>query len=250
MVIRNTGRYLYRDSIVHNSNCASKISFVICASVSVFLSSNYLYYIMTTLLVCLLAVLSKVPPRYFLKDIKSAWLLISLGFLVQLFDGVSVVTLQRGIVGALRIFIIVFSVSLFMRTTKPTEVSHFIEKFLRLLGISRQRSRDISLTFSLSMRFFPILIDEIDRTRISQRLRGVDLSRGKITTRLSSSLTIIVPVILSSFRRAEQLATAIEARRYGLSEVTSEYYQNRLKLSDILILGFTTISILALISLP
>jgi len=247
--VGNTGRYLYKNSALHNSNCVSKISFVICASIGVFLSSNCLYYIIATFSVCVLAILSKVPLRYFLNDIKGAWLLISLAFLVQLLDGFSIVTFQKGVIGALRIFIIVLSVSVFTRTTKATEISHFIQKFLRLLGISRQKARDISLTFSLAMRFFPILIDEIDRIRTSQKLRGVDLSRGKIVTRLSSSLSIIVPVIIASFRRAEQLATAIEARKYGLSELTSEYYQNRLKISDVFILSFTTILILVLISL-
>lgn len=249
MSVGTTGRYLYKNSILHNSNCASKISFVICASIGVFLSSSHLYYIIATLLVCVLSILSKVPPRYFLKDIKSAWLLISLAFLVQLVNGISIVTFQKGIIGALRIFIIVLSVSVFTRTTKVMEISHFIEKSLRLLGISKQKTKDMSLTFSLSMRFFPILVDEIDRIRTSQKLRGVDLSRGKILSRLSSSLRIIVPVIIASFRRAEQLATAIEARKYGLSEFTTEYYQNKLKMSDIFILSFTTVLILFLISL-
>ncbi|WP_082025886.1 energy-coupling factor transporter transmembrane component T family protein [Thermotoga profunda] len=240
---RNIGRYVENDSFIHKSTCLSKLLLILCTTLSVFITSNYFYFtILITMLWCL-AILSKVRLSYFLRDIQSAWFLMLLAFLFQIIYGVNLHVLETAITNVLRIFSIIFVVSVFTRSTRPTEISHCLEKLLRLFGFNDRKARDFSITVILVLRFFPLMMNEIDRIRVSQTLRGVDISQGGIIKRLSSLTSIIIPVVVSTINRAEQLALAMDARRYGLFEKTSSYYDIKLKTADVLIIILSTLLI-------
>lgn len=233
---KNIGKYIKRDSFIHKSNSLSKFILLLCTVLSVFITSSYLYFTILLATLCCLAFLSKIQFMYYFNDIKNLWFLMLLAFIFQIINGISLQVLEKAIISVLRIFSIVFVVSIFMRSTKPTEISRSLERSFRLLKVSNRWARDLSVSISLVLRFFPIMVEEIDRIRISQKLRGVDLSSGGIFKRLFGVVSIVIPVVISTINRAEQLALAMETRRYGLSEKVSNYYDINFNFVDFLMI--------------
>lgn len=233
---RNIGKYIKRDSFIHKSNALSKLILILCTVSSVFITNNYYYFIILLIILCCLAFLSKVQFTYYLNDIQGAWFLILLAFVFQLINGVNLHDLEKALINVLRILSIFFVVSIFMRSTKPAEISRCLERSFRFFKVNNKWARDLSITIVLVLRFFPIMADEINRIRVSQTLRGVNLSRGGIVKRLTGVMSIIVPVVVSTINRAEQLASAMETRRYGLFERASDYYDIKFKFADLLII--------------
>ncbi len=225
---KNIGKYVMRDSLLHKANFISKFVLTICIILGTFITNNYFYFtILLTTLLCL-AFFSKVSLVDYLKDISSIWFLMLLAFLLQIINN----QVNSAFVSILRILVVVFTASIFMRSTKPTEIARSFEKLFRFFGMSATTARDFSTTITLVLRFFPLMIEEIDRIRISQTLRGINLSRGGVIKRLSGVVTIIIPAVISTINRAEQLATAMETKRYGLFQKTSSYYDIKFRPSD------------------
>ncbi len=233
---RNIGKYIERNSFIHKSNSLSKFILLLCTVLSIFITNSYLYFIILVATLCCLAFLSKIQFMYYFHDIKNLWFLMLLAFVFQIINGISLQVLEKAIISVLRIFSIVFVVSIFMRSTKPMEICRSLERSFRLLKVSNKRARDLSVSISLVLRFLPIMVEEIDRIRISQKLRGVDLSSGGIFKRLLGVVSIVIPVVISTIKRAEQLALAMETRRYGLSERVSNYYDISFKFADFLMI--------------
>jgi len=234
------GKYIHRDSLLHKSNCTSKVILLIGITLGIFVTAHYLYFITTLITLCCLAISSRVSLVYYLRDIRSAWFFMLLAFLLQAIGGgFNLSSFVGATVTVLRIFTIVLASSIVLRSTRPTEIARFLENFLRFMRIDRQVARDFSTTIILALRFFPIMVDETDRIRTAQELRGVDLSNGRIVKRLFRVISIIIPVVLSAVNRAEQLAVAMETRKYGLFASTSDYYGNSFRFADVLIISLS-----------
>lgn len=236
----NFGKYIALSSFVHKLNPVSKIFFVIFLIIETFLISNWLYYIIPGTLLVIFMLGSKIRISLYFEDVKKLWFLILIIFLLQFTSGVNLHNLFNAIETVLRIIIIVLLSSIFIRTTRPVELARSVEKGLILIRVRRSLSRDISMTLVLVMQFIPVLLKEINRIRTAQMIRGSKMSRG-IFKGLQTVISIMIPLVISTMRRAEQVAIAMESRRYGMYDNTTSYYKSEINLPDVVVIVLSVV---------
>jgi energy-coupling factor transport system permease protein len=121
-------------------------------------------------------------------------------------------------------FILIISISTLMTlTTQPLSMSDAVEFLLRPLKVIRFPVHEVSLMLSIALRFVPTLMDETEKIMNAQRARGVDFNDGKLIQRIKAIIPLLIPLFVSSFKRADELATAMEARGYQGGEGRTRY---------------------------
>lgn len=180
--------------------------------------------------------LSKVNIRFFIRGIKPLiWLILFTVALQTLFTqggeiyfkwGIVTIT-EFGVLNGLFIFcrfvLIIFMSTLLTLTTPPLDLSDAIEYLLRPLKVVRFPVHEVSLMLSIALRFVPTLMDETEKIMNAQRARGVDFGTGSLIQKMKSIVPLLIPLFVSSFNRAEDLATAMEARGYQGGEGRTKY---------------------------
>lgn len=169
---------------------------------------------------------SRVPPRHILKALLPILPFLALLFLLHLlftegtpvWRGLPVPSregLQRGLIVGWRFLNLILAAALLTQTSSPSELAHGIEWLLSPLKILRIPSQDVGLMISLALRFVPTLLEEYDKIKEAQIARGLDLRAGSLTVRLRKLSGLVIPLALGVFRRADELAAAIEGRGYA-----------------------------------
>lgn len=221
------GQYVQGESIIHRLDPRVKIASVVGISLMI-LGGTALPVIMISIFVALLAVLSRLSFSHLCKALKPMlffWVLVF--FLHLCFTGGTpippfppwpvTVTYEGLYTGALvtwKFVLLLSTASILTMTTSPTELVGGIEGILspfRRIGVP---SYDIALMISMAMRFVPTLAEEAERIKIAQMARGANFGVGSLRQRAKATVSLMLPVILGSFRRADDLATAMEARGY------------------------------------
>ena len=241
------GRYVSGNSIIHRLDPRSKLLSMFLFILIIFLANNIVTNGLLFVFTMLLVRLSKIPLGFFLKGLKSMVFLIAFTTLFQLFftSGGSVLfqfvfiritevgLAQSGIIFSRFLLIIIFS-TLLTLTTMPLSLADAVESLLQPLAALKIPVHEIGLMLSMSLRFVPTLMDDTTRIMNAQRARGVDFGEG----------SIVIPLFASSFKRADALATAMEARGYQGGLGRSRYRQLRWKKEDTF--SIFTIFVLAL----
>ena len=204
---------------------------------------------MTNVLLFLLAfalILSaKIPFRFFINGLKSMVFIIAFTTLFQLFATTGGKTLfqfyfltvtdkglaQAGVIFCRFILIVVFSTILTLTTT-PLSLADAVEKLLTPFKIIKVPAHEIGLMLSMSLRFVPTLMDDTIRIMNAQRARGVDFGEGNLLQKIRSFIPILIPLFASSFKRADALAIAMEARGYKSGEGRSRYRRLKWQVLD------------------
>lgn len=221
------GQYIPGHSWLHTLDARAKTLFILGFIPIVFLADN-LWTNVFLLGFTLFAVrLSQLSWRYLWNGLKMILFLIVFTLLLQLFfnrDGTELIAfgpfaiysegVRMGLIVSLRFFYLVMLTTLVTLTTTPMELTDSIEAGLRPLERFRVPAHEIALMLSISLRFLPTLADETDRIMKAQQARGVDLTSGPIKDRLKAVVPLMIPLFVSAFKRAEDLATAMEARGY------------------------------------
>ena len=230
------GRYLNGDSFIHNLDPRGKLLLCFYYVIIIFLCNNWQTYTLLFgfTLVCL--ALSKIKLDFFWRGIRPILGLILFTVLLQVFFtsgghvyfkyGPLMLT-HFGLINGCYVFvrfvlIIVFS-TLLTLTTAPLEIADAIESLLKPLKRFHVPVYEISLMLSIALRFVPTLMDETEKIMNAQRSRGVDFSQGSLMQRIKAVIPLLIPLFVSSFNRAEDLATAMEARGYRGGEGRSKY---------------------------
>ena len=232
------GRYIPGNSFVHQMDARSKLIFVFAFIVVVFLANNMVTY---SLLIgfTLFAILASRIRIYFLVNglkpvlilmiftfalhvlfTKEGDLLWQWGFL-EVYEG----GLKQGIFISIRFLVLVFMTSILTLTTSPISITDGVETLLNPLKRFKIPVHELALMMSISLRFIPTLMDETDKIMKAQMARGSDLSAGPLMSRLKAVIPLLVPLFVSSFKRAEDLATAMEVRGYRGGEGRTRYRQ-------------------------
>ncbi|WP_214855944.1 energy-coupling factor transporter transmembrane component T family protein [Exiguobacterium sp. s166] len=221
------GQHIPGTSYLHRSSAVAKIIFAFCFIPLVFLANNAATNIFLLLFTFSALASSKLPIRYVLKGLRPILFLIVFTFIIQLlFTREGAILFEFGwfkiyeeglrlaIIVSLRFFYLVSITTLVTLTTSPIELTDAIELLLKPFKVVRVPTHEIALMLSISLRFLPTLAEETEKIMKAQQARGVDLSAGPIKERLRAIIPLLIPLFISAFKRAEDLATAMEARGY------------------------------------
>jgi len=237
------GKYLPGNSFVHTINpCVKLIStiFLICY---VTISDNLFYHIFPGVLTVTMIVLSGIPLSHMARALKAVWFLLTIVvvlFFISVLSGQDPVeTMLNSCLALLKITISVALATLLISTTSPISIARSVELMLRYLGIKGISARNFSMTVAMSIRFVPILLEELDRIILAQRARGFDISSGNIMQRLRKAGSLIIPMLNSSFKKADDVAMAMDARFYGKSENPTSFYKYDFRWTDLLYITCT-----------
>jgi energy-coupling factor transport system permease protein len=254
------GRYVPMDSVIHRMDPRSKLLLVFLFVCIVFLANNLLTYILLGLFTLLMLGMSKIPFRFLYAGLKPVVFLVIFTLILHLFltkEGELLFKLgwieiyeeglRQGIFISLRFFYLILMTSLLTLTTTPIEITDGLETLLNPMKKVKFPVHEMALMMSISLRFIPTLMQETDKIMKAQMARGVEFSSGPIKDRLKAIVPLLIPLFVSSFKRAEELAIAMEARGYRGGEGRTKYRQLVWTYIDTIILTLMAILTILLI---
>ncbi len=232
------GRYIPGNSIVHRLDPRSKLVAMILLIMIVFWANNPITNVILFVVTGIFVALSEVPLSFFIKGLRSMFFLIAFTTLFQLFFisggdvlfemGFIKITSygieQAGIIFCRFVLIIFFS-TLLTLTTMPLSLATAVESLLGPLKRFKVPVHEIGLMLSMSLRFVPTLMDDTIRIMNAQKARGVDFGEGNVIQKVKAMIPILIPLFATSLKRADSLATAMEARGYQGGNGRSQYRQ-------------------------
>ena len=230
------GQYYPAESFVHKCDPRAKILFLIVYIVAVFLGKNFYALGACALVFCVIAAFSGVPFRSLLRSVKAVLFLLAFMTVLNLFfyQGERVLwqwkfikitkeSIYYTIFLAVRLFLLVLGSSLLTLTTTPVSLADGIESLLSPLKLIRFPVHELALIMSIALRFIPILTDETGRIMNAQKARGADFESGGLISRVKAIVPVLIPLLISAFRRADELGDAMDARCYSGSKVRTKY---------------------------
>jgi len=245
------GQYVPGDSLLHKADPRTKIILTFIMMIFIFLINTYWSYLLLTLFTALTIVSSNIPVKFVLKGLKPILFIVvfaglinmftigetevfRIGFLKLTYEGIEV-----AIKMAIRLVLLIITASLLTYTTTPIALTDGIEKLLGPLKRVKVPVHEISMMMTIALRFIPTLLEETDKIVKAQSSRGADFDSGNLIERAKSFIPVLIPLFISAFRRADELATAMEARCYRGSEGRTRMKQLSFTKFDVIILSIT-----------
>ena len=256
------GRYVPADSMIHKMDPRSKLLIIFLFVCIIFFANNAITYLLIGIYTFYMLGMSKIPVRFLYGGLKPVLWLVLFTLVLQLFftkqgdllyklgpleiyeEGV-----RQGIFIALRFFFLVLMTSLLTLTTSPIEITDGMETLLNPLKMVRFPVHEMALMMSISLRFIPTLMQETDKIMKAQIARGVEFDSGPLRERMKAVIPLLIPLFVSAFKRAEELAIAMEARGYRGGEGRTKYRQLSWRAADtfqIVLLAILTILLILL----
>ncbi|MCR5441977.1 MAG: energy-coupling factor transporter transmembrane protein EcfT [Lachnospiraceae bacterium] len=253
------GQYYQTDSAVHRLDPRVKLLGTLLFIIALFLYKNPAGYALGLVFLLTVIKLSHVPLKFITKGLKGIMIVLVFTVLINLFltPGTAVVSFWKltityeGIGVALtmlfRLTMLIMGSSIVTLTTTPNNLTDGLEKGLRFLKIFRVPVGDVAMMMSIALRFIPILMEETDRIMKAQLARGADFESGNIVKKAKALVPVLVPLFVSAFRRAGDLAMAMEARCYrggdGRTKMKPLIYKKRDVMAYIILFSFVLISV-------
>ena len=238
------GQYVSGNSPLHKMDARFKIILTILYIIILFLIERPLSYIVFTIFAVTLVMISTVPVRYVMKGLKPLlWIFIFTAVLnLFLTPGETVLTIpvfkstftitKEGIKTAV-LLVIRLVLSLLTLTTSPLQLTDGIEKLLKPLNRFGISSHETAMIMTIAIRFIPTLSEEADKITKAQKARGADFESGGLFKRAKALLPVLIPLFVSAFRRADELATAMESRCYRGGNNRTRMKESRISATDI-----------------
>jgi energy-coupling factor transport system permease protein len=247
---RTLGQFYPVESPLHELDARAKILATGILAVGLFLVDSVAGFLLIATAVVLLVAASRVPPGIFLNFLKPVALIVALTVLFQVFfsrEGTTLLEwgflevheggLVRGVFLALRILLLVSTAALLTATTAPVELADGIEDLLSPLKRLRFPAHELAMMITIALRFIPTLHEEAQKITRAQAARGADFSEGGPIRRARAMLPVLVPLTIGAFRRADELAEAMESRGYRGGEGRTRYRELRFRARDALALA-------------
>lgn len=253
------GQFFPSESILHRLDPRTKIISVFVMMILIFAADGTVAYTFLTLITCAAVFLSKIPPLTVLKSLKPISWIILFTFLIHLFTHEGEILaeififkltdegLKFAILITLRLVLLIIFSSLLTFTTSPIQLTDALENLLSPLKKIGVPAHEFAMMMTIALRFIPTLIEELDKIIKAQKSRGADFESGNIIQRMKNFVPILVPLFLSSFRRADELAMAMEARCYRGGEGRTHFRQLKFKRLDILAAVTVTVIVICTI---
>ena len=221
------GQHYKADSPLHSMDARSKLVLTFLYIISLFLIESFVGYVLTIVFLGVVIKISKVPFKFMIKGLKSLVIIIAFTVIINIFTYGGDTTLftvwkftatLEGVLFAikmcLRILLLIIGSSLLTLTTTPIKLTDGIESLLKPLDKIGVPSHDIAMMMTIALRFIPTLLEETDKIIKAQQARGADFDTGGLASKARALVPILVPLFISAFRRADELAIAMEARCY------------------------------------
>lgn len=220
------GQYFHGNSVIHQLDPRTKIISTVLFISSIFLAENYQAYSIIAGFVALVIGLAGIPVIMIVRSLKPLWFIIILTLLIHVFTtpgtvlytvGPLTITqegLRQGLLMSLRLVFLIIISSLLTFTTSPVALTDGIERLLKPFKKIGLPAHELAMMMTIALRFIPTLLEETDRIMKAQMARGADFTSGNLLRRARNMIPLLVPLFISAFRRADELATAMEARCY------------------------------------
>ncbi|MBO1198054.1 energy-coupling factor transporter transmembrane protein EcfT [Staphylococcus simiae] len=239
------GRYLPNNSIIHNLDPRAKLIFVFLFIILIFFCHSPITYLWLFALILLFMKLAKIQFWFLIKGLTPIFVFLIFTFLMHVFftKGGQVLVqwhsftietagIVEGIYISLRLIAIVMVATLMTLSTSPIDLTDAFDKLLTPLKWIKIPVHQLSMIMSIALRFIPTLMDELDKIILAQKSRGSEISSGNITTRIKAFIPLLVPLFISAFQRAEELAIAMEVRGYDANVKRTSYRLLKWQLRD------------------
>ncbi len=254
------GQYFPGDSIIHRLDPRFKIIITFIYILMLFTGSNILCLTVGAVYTVMAILLSRIPFKMFVKSVRPLLPFLIITALLNLFlvdsgdtyfhwkflkiteEGVNISVFM-----IIRIVLLIMGSSLLTYTTSPITLTDAIERLLSPLKKLKFPVHELAMMMSIALRFIPTLIEETDKIMSAQKARGAEIDSGSFMTRARNMISILVPLFISSFRRADELATAMECRCYNGGEGRTRLRQLKSSARDYIAFAVTIIFYIAAI---
>lgn len=246
------GQYFPGNSAVHRMDPRTKILITIAYVVALFIASNWAGFVISALFLALIVAISGIPVKSVLRGVKPILPLILFTAILNMFfvGGTEIWRwgflrlteegITMAIKMAVRIVLLIMGTSLLTYTTSPIALTDAIEHLLKPLNKIRFPVHEMAMMMTIALRFIPTLIEETDKIMAAQKARGADLESGNLMQRMRALIPILIPLFISAFRRAEELALAMECRCYQGGEGRTRMRQLQFSKLDVSAFLITT----------
>lgn len=221
------GRYLPLNSIVHRIDPRAKFLFVFLFIIIIFFSHHWFAYLWLAIILFVFIKLARLPLFFLLKGLTPIFLFLAFTFVMHMFitkGGVRLFEwgivsidshgLNEGALIVLRLTFIMVTSTILTLTTSPLELTAAFERLFKPLKYIKVPVAVLSMMMSIALRFIPTLMEELDKIMMSQKSRGSDFNSGSLFHRIKAFIPLFIPLFISAFKRAEDLAIAMEVRGY------------------------------------
>ncbi len=255
------GQYYPTESVVHKLDARVKLLLTVAFIVMVFLVQSLYAYVAVALFILTVTLVSKIPILRVLKSIKAIiFIVIVMGIINLLANkegrvlwewwkiSITVGGIKTAVNLALRLIFLVMGTSLLTYTTTPMALTDGLESLMYPLKLIKVPTHDIAIIMSIALRFIPILMEEVDKIMMAQKARGACFDRGGIWARAKALLPVLIPLFVSAFRRADELALALDARCYNATPNRTKYKKAKLQLCDLFATLVTAVFIVLVVA--
>ncbi|MBR5579379.1 MAG: energy-coupling factor transporter transmembrane protein EcfT [Lachnospiraceae bacterium] len=255
------GQYYQTESLIHRLDPRVKLVGTICYIISLFLVNKIQGYVIALIFLAIIIRLSKVPFKFMVKGMKAILFLLLLTVVFNLFltPGETLISIWKltitkegvrvAMLMAVRLSFLIIGSSVMTLTTTPNHLTDGMEKLLNPLRKLKVPVHEISMMMSIALRFIPILMEETDKIMKAQIARGADFESGNLIKKAKALVPLLVPLFISAFRRANDLAMAMEARCYRGGEFRTKMkpliYQRADRLAYLILIIYLVICFLA-----
>ncbi len=220
------GQFFPAKSVLHRTDPRLKLCLTVYVIVLIFLAGNFFSLGAAVLYILLGMGLSRIPVKMYLKSLKPILFLIVFTAVLNMFYGSGEPLVQWGFLKitkngvlnsvfvSLRIVLLILTSSILTFTTSPNQLTDAIERLLRPLSKLHVPVHEFAMMMTIALRFVPTLLEETDKIMSAQKARGADMESGGVVQRIKALIPVLIPLFVSAFRRAFDLATAMESRCY------------------------------------
>lgn len=255
------GQYYPADSLLHKLDPRVKLVTTLTYIISLFLIKDWVGYVIATAFLVIVIRLSKVPFRFMIRGMKSIFMILLITVIFNLFltpgDVVLVQVWKLRITDkgvrtaafmAIRLIYLIIGSSVMTLTTTPNDLTDGLERLLGPLKVIHVPVHEVAMMMSIALRFIPILLEETDKIMKAQIARGADFENGNLIQKAKNLVPLLVPLFISAFRRANDLAMAMEARCYRGGEGRTKMKPLAYKRRDYLTYVFVLVYLAAIIA--
>lgn len=255
------GQYYPTGSVVHRLDARIKLLAVIFYIVTVFFIRDYVMYAAMFLFIIALTLIAKIPLRVLLRTVRTIVFLVLVTSIINLFFTSGEVLwvhwkfikiykegVEHAIKLALRLILLMLFPSLLTLTTTPMELTDALESLMKPLKLIKVPVHAIALIMSIALRMIPILMEETNKIMLAQKARGADFDTGGALKKAKAMVPVLVPLFVGAFRRADELALAMDARCYSSVAKRTKYKVMRLTAKD-LVASFVCLAVFSLVFL-
>ena len=255
------GQYYPSNSSVHRLDARVKLLLTLLFVISIFFIKTYFGFMLTLAVLLIVILLARLPIMSVLKSVRGILFIVVFTAVINLFfikegevlvhSGIIMITktgVHTTVKMVLRLVLLISGASLLSLTTTPVELADGLESLMAPLKLIKVPVRDIAMIMSIALRFIPTLFEETNKIISAQKARGASFDTGSIFARAKALLPVLIPLFVNSFRRADELAFAMDARCYNATDKRTKMKKAKLGIGDLIaflfIAGYATVILL------